>query len=72
MDNRDNFYKRVGKRIKALREGRKITQTELATMMGYGWNITISRWENGTREPSVYDLAKLSFMFDVSIEELIR
>lgn len=45
--------------IAELRQGRKLTQRELAEMMGVS-NVTIARWELGTRKPSDLALFALS------------
>ena len=57
----------LGKKIKSLREGRGMTQAELADKMGVSAQ-TISAWENGIRHPKhLYDLAKI---FNVDPESL--
>ena len=43
--------KRVGAEIRAERIRRKLTQEELATILGVSW-VTISRWECAVKYPS--------------------
>lgn len=60
-------------KLVALREGKKLDQTELAVRLrarGLGTTqATISRWENG-KEPRAYALSALASELGCAIEEL--
>lgn len=61
----------IGKFIAELRKEKKLTQEQLAEVLGVS-NKTISRWENGRCMP---DLSLLSFISDelgVSVSELLN
>ena len=63
-----NLY--LSSNIKYLRQIRGKTQEDLAKICGKK-NTAISNWENGIREPSAIDLAKLANYFNVSIDDLV-
>lgn len=56
-------------RIKELREGKKLTQKELATELGVS-RQAINAVENGKFEPSIWLAYDLATFFDQSIEEI--
>lgn len=62
--------KKVGERIKELRNKMGLTQAELAERSGFTPQ-TVSNWEGGTREPDIDTLVKLSSLFSVSLDYLI-
>ena len=55
--------------LKSLRKSRKITQSELGNMLGYGYTA-ISNYESGRNEPSINDLIRLADYFNVSLDYL--
>ncbi|MCJ7856149.1 helix-turn-helix domain-containing protein [Lachnospiraceae bacterium NSJ-143] len=62
-------------RLKLLREnyyvnGKKLTQTQLANILGYGYTA-ISNYESGRNEPSINDLKKIADFFNVSLDYLL-
>jgi repressor LexA len=57
--------------IKELRQKRGINQSQLAEILGLNMS-TISSYERGKRQPSKKVLIKLSDIFEVSIEYLLR
>ena len=62
-------------RLKFLREnyyinGKKLTQTQLANILGYGYTA-ISNYESGRNEPSISDLKKIAGFFNVSLDYLL-
>jgi len=59
---------RLGKRIKALRQAKGLTQVELAEAAGYD-PITISRFERGEYAPGLETLETLSHVFDTPVSE---
>ncbi len=59
-----------GKRLRELRTERKLSQQELAKIIGTN-NSSICDWERGRSEPSLEALVKLCQFFDVSSDYLI-
>ena len=57
-------------RLKELRKARNMTQLRLAMELHTNQN-TISRYENGEREPGIAELIQLADFFDVSVDYLI-
>jgi transcriptional regulator with XRE-family HTH domain len=62
--------RKIGDRIKELRQKANLTQAELADKMGFT-SQTVSNWESGSREPDISALAKLSSLFNVSLDYLL-
>ena len=61
----------LGEKIKKYREAKKITQAEIAELLGVS-PATVSKYEAGTLEPNIESIKKLSELFDVSIDELLK
>ena len=59
-----------GERLRELRTERKLSQQELAKIIGTN-NSSICDWERGRSEPSLEALVKLCQFFDVSSDYLI-
>ena len=62
--------KKVGDRIKDLRQKKGMTQAELAESMGFT-SQTVSNWESGAREPDISALANLASLFGVTLDYLL-
>lgn len=60
----------LGKKIKALRNKYKLTQTELANQIGVT-KSTVASYENDSRLPSYDVLIKMADVFKVSIDSLL-
>ena len=58
-------------RIKEKRIESKITQRQLAILLGVKQN-TISNWENGVREPSFVMMIEMSKIFDCTLDDLVK
>lgn len=58
------------RRIKMLRESKKLMQKELAKELGISPSA-LSHYENGEREPDIKTLTKLADFFNVSIDFII-
>lgn len=56
--------------LKILRKRRGWTQDEMQSRCGVS-RATWSNYENGNTEPDIQTLAKISFVFEVSIDDLI-
>lgn len=60
----------IGKNIRFLREGKKMSQQDLANKVNVARPV-ISNWENGKNEPSSSQLIKLSQTFDRPADEIL-
>lgn len=61
---------KVGKRLRALREEKNITQEELGKILGTS-HVTIGRYENGERIPKLDILIDLANYFEASLDYLL-
>ena len=59
----------VGEKIKELREGKKLTQKQLAEIIGSTPN-NVCFWETGKFEPAMFNCILLADVFGVSLDEL--
>ncbi len=57
-------------RLKELRKKKGLSQLRLATELNTTQN-TISRYENGEREPGIAELLKIADYFNVSVDYLL-
>lgn len=57
--------------IRTLRKQRKMTQTDLANLLGFNSPSSVAMLEKEVREPSYDVLLKLSDIFNVSIDYLL-
>lgn len=60
----------IAQKIRELREACRISQTDLAGMLGVTPN-TVSRWESGTYKPKIEDLERIARAFDKPIWALL-
>lgn len=58
-------------KIKELREKAKLTQAELADALGVK-RVTVSQWERGENKPRIDTLIKMSQLFKVTTDYLLR
>ena len=61
----------LGEKIKLYRENKKMTQMEIAEYLGVK-PATISKYETGTLEPNIESLKKISELFGISIDDLLK
>lgn len=61
----------ISKRLKCARESKSITQEELADKLGVT-RQTISSWENGKSYPDIVSIIKISDIFDISLDKLLK
>lgn len=61
----------IGERLKQYRKEKKMTQEEVADRAGVT-ATSISRWENGERDPTFRDVEKIAAALGVTMEELTR
>ncbi|AGW91583.1 XRE family transcriptional regulator [Ralstonia pickettii DTP0602] len=62
---------RVGLAIAAQRRARGLTQAKLAEMINLEQEA-VSRWERGTRVPTLYRLQQLSDALECTVDDLLR
>ena len=58
-----DLNKQRGSRIESLRASKGISQLELAKMLGYKSDSTISKWESGASIPTGTKIVKLAQSF---------
>ena len=61
----------IYKKIKRYRENKKLTQKEVAEILGVE-AATISKYESGLIEPSLTSIKLLAKLYDVSVDELLK
>jgi len=66
----DNFYKRLGIKIKNLRERLGLSQKELANLLKIS-RVSLSQIENGQRKISAEEIANLSKIFNIPTDVLL-
>lgn len=62
-------YKKVGNRLKKLREYMGLTQEQVATILNMGRDAII-RIEKGTRKIDIEELLKFSKLYNISVKEI--
>ena len=60
----------TGTTIRSLREGKKLTQSQLASLIGVS-SKTVSKWETAKGYPDISLLEPIAKVFDISVTELI-
>ena len=65
------MYIPLGERIMILRKRRKLSQKELAEMIGV-CAVTISNYESGKTKPPLEKLMMLAIALDASVDDLIK
>jgi len=61
----------LGEAIKERRTSLQMTQEFVAEQLGVS-RQAVSKWENGTSDPSTSNLFALAKLFDISVEELLK
>lgn len=56
-------------RLKELRQDKMFSQKQLADKLGIAVS-TYANWEQGRREPSIYDIFNLLWVFEIEANEL--
>ena len=68
MNNKEKTY--ISTNLKYLRDLNNKSLNDVAKICDKT-DVAIHYWENGTREPSAVDIAKLSNYYDISIDDLL-
>ena len=63
--------KNLGETLKAHRTSRGFTQEYVAESLGVS-RQAVSKWENGTSDPSTANLMALAALYGLSVDELLR
>ena len=63
--------KSLGEKLKNYRTSCKMTQEFVAEQIGVS-RQAVSKWENGTSDPSTSNLFALAKLFGISVEELLH
>ena len=61
----------IGTVLAAHRKEKGVTQEEVAAFAGVS-KASVSKWENGTSDPSTSNLIALAKLFQISVQELLR
>ena len=67
----EDFKPIIAKNITALRQSRKMTQSELADKLNYS-DKAVSKWERGESVPDIGVLKAIADLFDVSLDYLLE
>ncbi len=70
-EEKDIIKRSLGEVIKGHREENKMTQEFVAESLGVS-RQAVSKWENGTSDPSTSNLIALAKLFNISPEELLK
>lgn len=62
------LYQRIGQRIKIAREQLGLSQSDLATQLGYSSAATVSHFESGLRKISIEDLFRIADVLQLPVE----
>ena len=60
----------IGRRLKALRLKKEVTQAEIARRLGVN-PVTVFRWETGGQSPGVAHLEILAGIYEVELNEIL-
>ncbi len=69
--NMEEMKKTIGHNIVALRRGAGLTQSELAAQLNYS-DKAVSKWECGDAVPDILTLTRLTELFGVSLDWLVK
>ena len=61
----------IGNRLYQYRRKSGLSQEELAAKIGVS-RQAVSKWENGTSDPSTSNLFALAKLYGISVEELLK
>ncbi len=67
----EEIRKTLGETLKELRTERSMTQEFVAESLGVS-RQAVSKWENGSSEPSTSNLVAIAKLYEISPEELLK
>lgn len=65
-------FERFGDKLRALRKHHNVTLHWLATQLGYTTHSYISEIESGQKSPTVTFVLKVSYLFNVTTDQLLK
>lgn len=71
MAYKENDEKLIGNNLKKLRDERKMTQQQIANLLGYDRTV-YNKWENGSKIPSKEQIDRIAEALKISAEELYK
>lgn len=72
MDTSKFQANRFGEKLKTLRTQHQISMKDLASQLGYASHGYISEIENSKKQPTVEFVLKVSYLFQVTTDELLK
>ena len=63
---------KTGRRIRELRKKKGFTVSAICDAMGFNEPQAIYKWQRGDSLPTLQNLYKLSKLFEVSIDDIVR
>lgn len=72
MNSSPNELARFGEKLRKIRTYNKMTLNDVATHLGYTTHSYLSEIESGNKIPTVSFVIKVSRLFNVSIDELLK
>ena len=69
---KEEFKFLLGNRIREIREGKGLTQENLASKMGYKDKQVVNRYENEGANPTTYNLIQISEALETNISDLLN
>ena len=70
-EEKSTVKKTLGETLKAHRVRCKMTQEIVAERLGVS-RQAVSKWENGTSDPSTSNLLALAKLYEISVEDLLK
>ncbi len=65
------MFEKLGNRIVYLRKESHLSQEELAEMLEVS-RQSVSKWETGICQPDIENVLKMSQIFEVTVDELLK
>lgn len=72
MKNKKQYHPTFGAKLRQIRKHRGISSVQLADNLGISNPYqTISAWENGIREPSLFQVTQIAKFLDITTDALL-
>lgn len=71
FNNNFNKWNDLPLKLKKLRKNNNLTQTELSELLFINQS-TYANWEAGRRTPGIHHLIKLSELYDITLDKLLK
>jgi len=69
--SKQNEIQRVGEKLRTLRKRNQLTQQDVAEQLNVSWQY-VSKLERGIKLPNAAMLVKLSRLFEVSVDVILK